>query len=102
MERRAGSRCRSEESPYSHALFPLVRGEGGIPAALRLDSPVFGAVRYPATVARAGSDHAPRAPRGVSHAPRYQMSLPTHSLGKSQMQDRRPASHPTPTKSPAG
>jgi hypothetical protein len=40
---------------------------------------------YPATVARAGSDHAPRAPRGVSHAPRYQMSLPTHSLGKSQM-----------------
>jgi hypothetical protein len=32
---------------------------------------------YPATVARAGSDHAPRAPRGVSHAPRYQMSLPT-------------------------
>jgi hypothetical protein len=30
---------------------------------------------YPATVARARSDHALR----------YQMSLPTHSLGKSQM-----------------
>jgi hypothetical protein len=39
---------------------------------------------YPATVARAGSDHAPRARRGVSHAPRYQMSLPTHALGNSQ------------------